>query len=295
MPGRDGIATGQKLRSDLPGEYVKTVPIIALTADAIKGNEERFLGAGFQDFLTKPIDIIKLDAALNKWVRDKEREKAVTQTATAQAGTPEQAAGETAAENDEDLEAFLRDHAPDGIGVDELFTRFGSASMCFSALSSYANHIPQLLKELDYHMRDGNKAQYVITVHGIKGASYSVSAREAGGMAEELEKEGRNGNWDIVKEKHPAFISRMEKFAETLSSFVAAAGNLKPLAAKPDAGLLGKLKNAVAAYDINEADKIMDELEKFRYSSGTDLVPWLREQIDQSGFVEVKERLREYT
>jgi CheY-like chemotaxis protein len=48
-------------------DYTKTIPIIALTANALKGNDAMFLEHGFQDFLSKPIDILQLDEILHKW------------------------------------------------------------------------------------------------------------------------------------------------------------------------------------------------------------------------------------
>jgi len=67
MPEMDGVETTQRLR-DLG--YVN--PIIALTANAVAGQSEMFLKNGFDDFLSKPIDIRRLDAVLNKFVRDRQ-------------------------------------------------------------------------------------------------------------------------------------------------------------------------------------------------------------------------------
>ena len=52
MPGMDGIETLEKLREELPGFET---PVIALTADAIKGEREKFLSAGFAAYLSKPV------------------------------------------------------------------------------------------------------------------------------------------------------------------------------------------------------------------------------------------------
>jgi CheY-like chemotaxis protein len=71
MPEMDGIEATRIIRKDIGSEYARTVPIVALTANALSGNEEMFLAAGFNDFLPKPIDITRLDVVLNKWVRDK--------------------------------------------------------------------------------------------------------------------------------------------------------------------------------------------------------------------------------
>ncbi|MDR1950211.1 MAG: response regulator, partial [Spirochaetaceae bacterium] len=69
MPGIDGIEATRIIRKEIGTEYAKTVPIIALTANALAGNEEMFLAAGFNAFIAKPIDIMRLDVILNQWVR----------------------------------------------------------------------------------------------------------------------------------------------------------------------------------------------------------------------------------
>jgi signal transduction histidine kinase/CheY-like chemotaxis protein len=75
MPEMDGIEATRIIREDIDSEYAKTVPIIALTANAIVGNEEMFLSRGFQAFLSKPIDMQRMDQVIRTWVRDKEFEK----------------------------------------------------------------------------------------------------------------------------------------------------------------------------------------------------------------------------
>jgi signal transduction histidine kinase/CheY-like chemotaxis protein len=68
MPGMDGLEAVRIIRNEIDLEYTKTVPIIALTANALKGNDAMFREHGFHDFLSKPIDILKLDEILRKWV-----------------------------------------------------------------------------------------------------------------------------------------------------------------------------------------------------------------------------------
>ena len=73
MPGMDGIEATEKIRS-LGTKYAMMLPVIALTANAIAGNEQMFLSKDFQAFLPKPINIMKLDSIIQRWVRDKTRE-----------------------------------------------------------------------------------------------------------------------------------------------------------------------------------------------------------------------------
>jgi CheY-like chemotaxis protein len=67
MPGMDGVEATKYLR-----ELGYVHPIIALTANAVAGQSEMFLENGFDDFISKPIDLHKLDAVLNRFVRDKQ-------------------------------------------------------------------------------------------------------------------------------------------------------------------------------------------------------------------------------
>jgi CheY-like chemotaxis protein len=72
MPGMDGIEAVRIIRNEIGTGYARTVPIVALTANAIISNEKMFLEYGFQALLPKPIELKKLDAVLSKWVK-KER------------------------------------------------------------------------------------------------------------------------------------------------------------------------------------------------------------------------------
>jgi signal transduction histidine kinase/ActR/RegA family two-component response regulator len=65
MPGMDGIATAQALRQRWAEN--ERIPIIAITANAMQGDREVCLAAGMTDYLTKPIDLANLSAAIDRW------------------------------------------------------------------------------------------------------------------------------------------------------------------------------------------------------------------------------------
>mgnify|MGYP003623530317 CR=1 FL=1 len=66
MAGMDGVETAGKIR-EMGGKFA-TLPIIALTANAVKGTREALLEAGIDDYLSKPIDIEEMDRVLRRWL-----------------------------------------------------------------------------------------------------------------------------------------------------------------------------------------------------------------------------------
>ncbi len=69
MPEMDGYQASQEIRAGNAGERNKSIPIIALTANAMQGDREKCLHAGMDDYLAKPLDAGDLREKLNKWLK----------------------------------------------------------------------------------------------------------------------------------------------------------------------------------------------------------------------------------
>jgi CheY-like chemotaxis protein len=63
LPGMDGVEALERLRAD---ERTASLPVLALTAQAMRGDRERFVKAGFDGYLAKPVDILELVAAVER-------------------------------------------------------------------------------------------------------------------------------------------------------------------------------------------------------------------------------------
>jgi CheY-like chemotaxis protein len=281
MPGMDGIEAAQIIRK-IDTEYAKTVPIIALTANALAGNEEMFIASGFNGFLAKPIDIFKLDGALNQWVRDKQTEETLWKAErekTADAGDSSGGPLETARLEGMDFEAGLK--------------RYGSEAIYTKVLQSYITHSPALLDKLRSLTRE-TLPDYAITVHGLKGASYGVCANETGKGAEELEQAAKAGEYEKVFSKNAAFIAKTEALLGGLRKLLegpAEKGEEKQRVSAPDRALLEKLLDASRRFKPVIMEEAMTELEGCEYESGGELIPWLREQLDNLEYDAIKEKL----
>jgi PAS domain S-box-containing protein len=73
MPGMDGMEATKAIRA-LGTGYAQGIPVIALTANVVAGNEQIFIENGFNAFLPKPFNAVNLDKIVQRWVRDKSRE-----------------------------------------------------------------------------------------------------------------------------------------------------------------------------------------------------------------------------
>jgi two-component system, cell cycle response regulator DivK len=63
LPGMDGFEALALLRSD---ERTKSIPVLAVTAQAMRGDRERFVDAGFDGYLSKPVDVVQLLAVVQE-------------------------------------------------------------------------------------------------------------------------------------------------------------------------------------------------------------------------------------
>jgi signal transduction histidine kinase/CheY-like chemotaxis protein/HPt (histidine-containing phosphotransfer) domain-containing protein len=294
MPGMDGVEATRVIRGEIGTEYARTVPIIALTANALSGSNEMFLKNGFDGFISKPIDIFRLDAVLNRWVNG-------GQDAGALWGPEEEKKG--AAPRDEVLRRSAGGRA-DGIDLDAGVLRYGGRGPYLKILQSYVQHTPKLLEKLSAGSAESlspEEAQaYIIAVHGLKGSSYGICANAVAGRAEELESAARAGEWEKVRSGSDFFIGEVKALLARLGEFLKSAAEgvsgerkEKPRRAAPDRVILEQLLSAARRFQISRMEDLLTELESFDYDSGGNLVAWLRAQTDDIEYDAVSKHLEE--
>ena len=70
MPQMDGIEATKLIRNSTHPDINPTIPIIAMTAHAMKGDKERFLQAGMDTYISKPVNIEEFENALKKYAAE---------------------------------------------------------------------------------------------------------------------------------------------------------------------------------------------------------------------------------
>jgi signal transduction histidine kinase/CheY-like chemotaxis protein len=308
MPGMDGIEAVRIIREEIGTDYAQNIPIIALTANAIVGNEEMFLAHGFQAFLSKPIDIMAMDVVIRYWVRNKDLER-----------TQKQEEEKMKIPLDSDGRPDFPDHrkADSGYGPDRRQTdsrtipgiaipgidpekglkHFGEDwSIYWDVVKSFVKNTPSLMDKIralpaDFPAEELN--DYAIIAHGIKSSSRSIGAEDLGLQAETLEHAAKAGDLDFVRKNHAVFIQTVDRLLEGINTEIRRTDgeNQKPLKTEPEKKILEDLLHACRDFDIDGVDRAMEELESCEYETGTDLVAWLREKTDGMSFKEIAVRL----
>ncbi len=182
MPVMDGLTATREIRKRWPD---RKLPIVALTANAMKGDLERCMDAGMDDYVTKPIDRSHLFKALRRWIpegsargsKSSRDAAAKDQPAGALAGT-----GEAPVLPDEDVPTIP------GIDIDDALQRLGLPWKSIKKmLIRFADGQPNTLKDLRDAMNAKDWEAARRHAHSIAGAGGNLSAIELRVRAKALE------------------------------------------------------------------------------------------------------------
>ena len=198
MPYKDGIEAMKELKSMKGTPNVET-PMICLTANAISGMRETYLMAGFDDYLTKPIDPDSLEETIIRYLP---KEKLMS-------------AGETDGETEESLPSFLYDI--EGLDVAEGLNHVGAADAYLEAAATYAETAKRSADEIEEYWRAGDLENTTVKVHGLKSSSKVIGAMELGLLAESLEKAGRAGDTETLRANMDRLLADYRRLGEALA------------------------------------------------------------------------------
>jgi signal transduction histidine kinase/DNA-binding response OmpR family regulator/HPt (histidine-containing phosphotransfer) domain-containing protein len=157
MPEMDGLEATRLIRS-LPGERGK-LPIIAMTANAMRGDDERCFEAGMNDYLAKPIDMTKLRTALTQWGKRGE-DPVIPISSPAVTASPIT----SASNHDEPL---------DKAAINELCSIIGTESFV-ELFKTFSIDATMRIESIEKHLAAGELEQVGREAHSIKGASGSL-------------------------------------------------------------------------------------------------------------------------
>lgn len=217
MPEMDGIETLNKMRAEnlLPKDTV----VIAMTANAVTGAKEKYLEAGFDDYVTKPIDIPELEKRLKTYLP-----KEVV--SNIEIGKKSVAANESKErQNDDDLvmefEPYedgndtndiqtydLEKLASFGVNIKEGMTYCADdTNFYYELLTDFVTSCDEKMQKIDALFHEENWSDYVVFVHAFKSNAKMIGLNELAEQARKLEEASKIPDTDYIRSNHERLLN----------------------------------------------------------------------------------------
>jgi len=202
MPKVDGLEATRRIRAWEDGN--SRIPIIAMTAHAMKGDRERCLAAGMDDYISKPIDKRSLFTIIERWSKGMPKE-----------GTP--SPQDEASRNRARPSAGSR--AKDSLPVDimDALPRFGNDPHFFNEMSQdFVEKIPKHVHDLKEALNNKDANRIDSIAHNLKGVASTFSAMYLTELNQLLEDAGKKGDLPQAK----TLIDAVEKEATRVREYL---------------------------------------------------------------------------
>ncbi|MGN6367677.1 MAG: response regulator [Phycisphaerae bacterium] len=206
MPELDGFEATRRIREVELRENRAHLPIVALTANAVKGDRELCLAAGMDAYVTKPIDVQTLVATLEGLMKGRKSMEGVKE-GTSTAGAASDAPFDV-------MSAFDR--------------CMSDAGVVGRVLQKFKEHAPMTLAELQKKVEARDAAETKRLAHGMKGAAANISAEKLREIALELEKLGHEAQLSAATEVVKQLDAELKRCIEFIPE---AMKRLEPVAA----------------------------------------------------------------
>lgn len=224
MPKMDGIETTTHIRHR---ETDHNVPVIALTANAIKGADKLFLDAGMNDYISKPIDLRRLAYVMERWIPESKKIRDIApqkqeaeQSSFAEAGSSEPASFDNTGQAD-----------TDGIKNEGIFSVLkgidasAGLSNCLQDADTYCGLLETFLDSDSYNEAnrfylENDIDNYKITVHGLKSAANYIGASKLSSYAKMLETYAKDNDGKSIDRDHPGLKPLYDEVAGSIEEFL---------------------------------------------------------------------------
>lgn len=217
MPRMDGVETLHRIRKK-SRKYCQTVPVVALTANAIGGAREMFLSEGFFDFVAKPIEVANLERVLRKYLppemileRGAQAEEEPAPGAQVPAQKGEASGAKACAEG---AKACAEEEPADEknrIDLEQGILYCGGEMEDYLAVSAvYCSTMPDKCSQMRQLLSERNWKEYTVLVHALKSTSLAIGAAVLSEMAKRQEEAGKEAREDVLLANHEALMQEYE-------------------------------------------------------------------------------------
>ncbi len=258
MPVMNGVEATSEIRK-LGGKY-ETLPIIALTANAMGNAKEMFLEAGMNDFLPKPIEKVYLNQILAKWLPNDKVKHLDGKESNKVDNAHSQILMGVSEVNGLDLELGLGYAG----GLEDIYIK---------SLHLFVNSVDRTCEKLSDYLNESMLPDFTIEVHGLKAALANIGHKNLANVAGELERSAREENKDYCIRHLPKFLEEIAVLEEAISNVLvefkdtseSLEGDLDVLKAD-----INKLKAAIDDFDKDYASSVIADLRTYTFGDKLD-------------------------
>jgi PAS domain S-box-containing protein len=217
MPEMDGFTAARGIRSGGSIVLNPQIPIIAMTAHAMKGDRERCLAAGMDDYLTKPVKTAELAEKLNVWLKSSQHENepslipAIFSDQQDRKDPSETQMGHKEDEGGEHVTKII-------FNEPELLKRLmDDKDLEKLIVSAFLEDMPRQIDGLKNEIRNRNSPSARIKAHSIRGASANLAAPALRQAAHEVEIKAEQGDLAGMTKLLPVIESEFTLFEEEIN------------------------------------------------------------------------------
>ena len=268
MPGMDGIEVLHEMQK--LGDFLcKDTPVIALTANAVTGAREMYIGEGFSDFLSKPVRPDKMERLIMELLPKDKIVEAGTDAVTKEATVEAEAEPELPTLDGFDWEYALLHCGDKSLLIDTIGNIYKMIDEEALQLHGYFD----IINEADSGTDEYGAAidSYRIKVHSMKSSAAMIGAMYVSGTARMLEYAARDGKADEIISVTPYFLDEWRNMKNILKPLIREEHKAVGGGKKPDkfmaAQFLGMLKSAIRSMDVDTADEIIKQLGEYEYAN----------------------------
>jgi PAS domain S-box-containing protein len=219
MPEMDGLEAARRIRDPKSTVRNHDVPIIAMTAHALRGDRERCLEAGMNDYVSKPVSPQELADALTRWLPRKPAARPTPAPAVRRAN-----AKKAAAASPSESAAAAPVVSPGAAVFDRaglLARLMGDEDLARTVANGFLDDIPRQIEALRSYLDTGDAVKVARQAHTIKGASANIGGEALRAAALKMETVARAGDLEAAAAGLPGLESQYARLGEALAGFIA--------------------------------------------------------------------------
>lgn len=186
MPILDGFEATRRIRDEGAGARNAEIPIVAMTAHALKGDRERCLEAGMNDYLSKPLEPETVSSVLRRWLPEERQEEAAEAKAAKAAKTAKDTEAAEAARVSSDKKSGEWDKELFDANRLSAYTH-GDEEHMQELVVTFLRDIPSHIEEIRRFAESREWEEVRSIAHAVKGASSTLHADRLSAEAERIE------------------------------------------------------------------------------------------------------------